>query len=203
MWEDPALKSFKSHDAAAEVAHGKEEMNQQKSGTTESQDAARATDLLVTVASTLNERLAFTTEELARSQALLREASEELMTAFRGAADRIVAAQRQVSGTHAQKSAEYGVVLDHLYRAVQHLQSHDLVNQLIDAQKLRVDKMREKLGEALSIATPPMLDPGTTEQWIERSRQMLDCIVAGISQIDEDARAPRSDKKHAGSVDLF
>jgi hypothetical protein len=32
---------------------------------------------------------------------------------------------------------------------------------------------------------------------------MLDCIVAGIQQIDEDTRAPRTDKKHAGSVDLF
>lgn len=179
-------------------------MNQQDSGMAQSRDAAQATDLLVTVASTLNERLAFTADELARSQAMLREASEELMTAFRGAADRIVAAQREDTGSQPQKSAEYGVVLDHLYRAVQHLQSHDLVNQLIDAQKMRVDKMREKLGEALSLADPPMRDPGTTEQWIERSRQMLDCIVAGIKQIDDDTRAPRSDnKKHAGSVDLF
>ena len=33
---------------------------------------------------------------------------------------------------------------------------------------------------------------------------MLDCIVAGIAQIDEDATAPRGDdKKRAGSVDLF
>ena len=33
---------------------------------------------------------------------------------------------------------------------------------------------------------------------------MLDCIVAGIRQIDEDARAPvQEDQKHAGSVDLF
>jgi hypothetical protein len=202
MWEDRALKSSKSHEDAAKAAPGKEEMSLQTNGTTDSRDAAQATDLLVTVASTLNERLAFTAEELARSQAMLREASEELMTAFRGAADRIVAAQREDRGTEAAKTAEYGVVLDHLYRAVQHLQSHDLVNQLIDAQKLRVDKMREKLGEALSLAVPPMRDPGTTEQWIERSRQMLDCIVAGIKQIDEDAR-PRSDKKHAGSVDLF
>jgi hypothetical protein len=46
-------------------------------------------------------------------------------------------------------------------------------------------------------------EPGGAEQWIERSRAMLDCIVAGIRQIDEDARGPRSDKKHAGSVDLF
>jgi hypothetical protein len=165
-------------------------------------DAAQATDLLVTVAASLNERLAITADELARSQALLREASDELMTAFRGAADRIVAAQNQEDGK--DKAAEFGVVLDHLYRAVQHLQSHDLVSQLIDAQKLRVDKMREKLGEAISLAAPPVDDPAQAQQWIERSRAMLDCIVAGIRQIDEDARAPvHKDRKHAGSVDLF
>jgi response regulator RpfG family c-di-GMP phosphodiesterase len=169
----------------------------------EAKDAAQAADLLVTVATTLNERLLITAEELARSQTMLREASEELMTAFRGAADRIVAAQHKDTGEHAERTAEYGVVLDHLYRAVQHLQSHDLVNQLIDAQKLRVDKMREKLGEALSLAGPPVPDPQHAEQWIERSRQMLDCIVAGIQQIDDDAYAPKSDKKRAGSVDLF
>ena len=167
-------------------------------------DAAQATDLLVTVASSLNERLAITAEELARSQAMLREASDELMTAFRGAADRIVAAQKQEVGSMVDKPAEFGVVLDHLYRAVQHLQSHDLVNQLIDAQKLRVDKMREKLGEAISLADPPVKDPAQAEQWVQRSRAMLDCIVAGIRQIDEDTRTPvHKDKKHAGSVDLF
>jgi hypothetical protein len=126
------------------------------------------------------------------------------MTAFRGAADRIVAAQRSVPAGTVDRRAEYGVVLDHLYRAVQHLQSHDLVNQLIDAQKLRVDKMREKLGEAISMAAPPVSDPGEAQQWIERSRAMLDCIVAGIRQIDEDTRTPvHKDKQHAGSVDLF
>ena len=167
-------------------------------------DAAQATDLLVAVAASLNERLAVTAEELARSQAMLREASGELMTAFRGAADRIVAAQKQQADGQTDKPTEFGVVLDHLYRAVQHLQSHDLVNQLIDAQKLRVDKMREKLGEAISLADPPVSDPDQAQQWIERSRAMLDCIVAGIRQIDEDARAPvHKDKKHAGSVDLF
>lgn len=167
-------------------------------------DAAQAADLLVTVAASLNERLAITADELARSQVLLREASDELMTAFRGAADRIVAAQKQEVAGSSEKAAEFGVVLDHLYRAVQHLQSHDLVNQLIDAQKLRVDKMREKLGEALSLAGSPVDDPAQAQQWIERSREMLDCIVAGIRQIDEDARAPvQKDKKHAGSVDLF
>jgi hypothetical protein len=166
-------------------------------------DAAEATDLLVTVATTLNERLAVTAEELARSQVLLREASDELLTAFRGAADRIVAAQRASGAEEQSRGADYGVVLDHLYKAVQHLQSHDLVNQLIDAQKLRVDKMREKLGEALSLAAPPVADPRQAEQWLERSRAMLDCIVAGIRQIDEDARAPRGDKQRAGSVDLF
>jgi hypothetical protein len=169
----------------------------------DARDAAQAADLLVTVAETLNARLGVTTEELARSQAMLREASNELMTAFRGAADRIVAAQREDRGEEAGRAAEYGTVLDHLYRAVQHLQSHDLVNQLIDAQKLRVDKMREKLGEALDLATPPMAEAASAEQWIERSRAMLDCIVAGIRQIDDDGRAPRQDKKHAGSVDLF
>src|SRR5438128_12196634 len=99
----------------------------------QTQDAAQATSLLVTVASSLNERLAVTAGELARSQDLLREASEELLTAFRGAADRIVAAQ-QHSTAHAEppQEADFGVVLDHLYRAVHHLQSHDLVNQLID-----------------------------------------------------------------------
>jgi hypothetical protein len=174
-----------------------------KSGAAEAKDAAQATDLLVTVASTLNERLALTADELARSQALLREASEELLTAFRGAADRLVDAQRDEHGVEAAKAGEYGVVLDHLYNAVQHLQSHDLVNQLIDAQKLRVEKMREKLGEAISLAEPPVHDPGQADQWVKRSRAMLDCIVAGIKQIDEDTRGPRSDKKHAGSVDLF
>ena len=167
-------------------------------------DAAQATDLLVTVASSLNERLAITAEELARSQAMLREASDELMTAFRGAADRIVAAQKQEVGSMVDKPAEFGVVLDHLYRAVQHLQSHDLVNQLIDAQKQRVEKMRDKLEEALTLAASPVSDPQRPDQWIERSRAMLDCIVAGIRQMDEDARAPvHKDKASAGSVDLF
>jgi hypothetical protein len=177
-------------------------MTQETKSSPQARDAEQAADLLVTVASTLNERLALTADELARSQAMLREASEELMTAFRGAADRIVAAQREDRGEEAERTANYGVVLDHLYRAVHHLQSHDLVNQLIDAQKMRVDKMREKLGEALSLATPPVREPREAEQWIERSRAMLDCIVAGIKQIDDDARAP-SDKQRAGSVDLF
>ena len=152
-------------------------------------DAAQAADLLVTVAASLNERLALTAGELARSQVLLREASGELMTAFRGAADRLVAAQKSVPAGTVERRAEYGVVLDHLYRAVEHLQSHDLVNQLIDAQKLRVSRMREKLGEA--------------QEWIDRSRRMLDCIVAGIRQIDDEPRSPRSDRQDAGSVDLF
>ncbi len=166
-------------------------------------DAARTTDLLVTVAATLNQRLSVTADELARSQELLREASEELMTAFRGAADRIVAAQRHEGG-EADRAGEYGVVLDHLYRAVHHLQSHDIVNQLIDAQKLRVDKMREKFAEALSLAAPPLADPARPEQWVERSRAMLNCIVAGIAQIDaEPPRAPAGEPRKAGSVDLF
>jgi hypothetical protein len=178
-------------------------MEEKISGQHDARDAAQAADLLVTVASTLNERLLLTTEELARSQVLLREASSELMTAFRGAADRLVAAQKTSAANSTPENVEYEVVLDHLYRAVQHLQSHDLVNQLIDAQKLRVDKMREKLGEAISLSKPPVNDPGHAEQWIQRSRAMLDCIVAGIQQIDDDARHPKSDKKHAGSVDLF
>ena len=178
-------------------------MSTNNAGLPDAKDAAQAADLLVTVAETLNARLAVTAEELARSQAMLREASDELMTAFRGAADRIVAAQREDRGDEAARAAEYGTVLDHLYRACQHLQSHDLVNQLIDAQKLRVDKMREKLGEAISLASPTGAQPTSTEQWIERSRQMLDCIVAGIRQIDDDSRGVRTDKKAAGSVDLF
>ena len=178
-------------------------MNDADGRTPDARDAAQAADLLVTVAETLNARLALTAEELARSQEMLREASDELMTAFRGAADRLVAAQREDRGDEVHRAAEYGTVLDHLYRAVQHLQSHDLVNQLIDAQKLRVDKMREKLGEALTLASPRLAEPASAEQWIERSRAMLDCIVAGIRQIDEDVRAPRADKHHAGSVDLF
>ena len=167
-------------------------------------DAAQAADLLVTVAASLNERLALTAGELARSQVLLREASGELMTAFRGAADRLVAAQKAVPPGTTERRSEYGVVLDHLYRAVEHLQSHDLVNQLIDAQKLRVEKMRDKLEEALSLASAPVADPQRPDQWIERSRAMLDCIVAGIRQMDEEARAPvHKDKASAGSVDLF
>ena len=178
-------------------------MKSSKEALPDARDAAQAADLLVTVAETLNARLAVTAEELARSQAMLREASAELMTAFRGAADRIVAAQREDRGDQAARAAEYGTVLDHLYSACQHLQSHDLVNQLIDAQKLRVDKMREKLGEAINLASPAAEKPVSTEQWIERSRAMLDCIVAGIRQIDDDARGVRTDKKSAGSVDLF
>jgi len=178
-------------------------MKQDAMGSTDARDAAQAADLLVTVAATLNERLAVTADELARSQTLLREASDELMTAFRGAADRIVAAQRQDEEAQAEKNEEYGLVLDHLYRAVQHLQSHDLVNQLIDAQKLRVDKMREKLAQALSLAAPPVTHPDQAEPWIERSRAMLDCIVAGIQQIDQDAHGPLGDKHRQGSVDLF
>ena len=175
---------------------------QQTMSTRDAKDAEQAADLLVTVATTLNERLAVTADELARSQALLREASGELMTAFRGAADRIVAAQN-ADREPADPQEELGVVLDHLYRAVQHLQSHDVVNQVIDAQKLRVDKMREKFAEALSLASASVDDPARPEQWIERSRAMLDCIVAGIRQIDDDARGVRTDKKSAGSVDLF
>lgn len=170
--------------------------------TRDARDAAEAADLLVTVATTLNERLAVTEEELGRSQSLLKEASEELLTAFRGAADRLVAAQRTDLGDGAERP-EYAIVLDHLYRAVHHLQSHDLVNQLIDAQKHRVQKMRDKLAEALSLARPPVHDPGQTDQWIERSRAMLDCIVAGIAQIDEDVHAPRARSMDPGSVDLF
>jgi ABC-type transporter Mla subunit MlaD len=180
-------------------------MTQEKIATRDApnaKEAAQATDLLRTVASTLNERLGVTAGELARSQDLLREASDELMTAFRGAADRIVAAQKTVSAATSE-GAEFGVVLDHLYRAVQHIQSHDLVDQLIAAQKLRVDKMREKLQQALSLAHPELTNPATPEQWIERSRAMLDCIVAGIAQIDAEARLPGSDKQRQGSVDLF
>jgi hypothetical protein len=177
---------------------------QQTMSTRDAKDAEQAADLLVTVASTLNERLAVTADELARSQVLLREASDELMTAFRGAADRIVAAQRVAGAdSDAARAAEYGPVLDHLYRACQHLQSHDLVNQLIDAQKLRVDKMREKLLQALSLSAPPIPRPDQPEQWIERSRAMLDCIIAGIQQIDQDAHGPLGDKQRRGSVDLF
>jgi len=176
-------------------------MAEQQTG---AREAEQASDLLVTVAESLNERLALTAGELARSQTLLREASGELMTAFRGAADRIVAAQRAVPTGTPDRRTEYTVVLDHLYRAVEHLQSHDLVNQLIDAQKQRVEKMREKLEEALMLASSPVADPQRPDQWIERSRAMLDCIVAGIRQMDEDARAPvHKDKQSAGSVDLF
>ena len=71
-------------------------------GAQDARDAEQATDLLVTVATSLNERLAVTAGELARSQDMLREASDELMTAFRGAADRIVAAQRQSAADRAR-----------------------------------------------------------------------------------------------------
>ena len=178
-------------------------MSHNNAGLPDAKDAAQAADLLVTVAETLNARLAVTADELARSQAMLREASGELMTAFRGAADRIVAAQREDRGDAAARAAEYGTVLDHLYQACQHLQSHDLVNQLIDAQKMRVEKMREKLGEAITLASPEGAQPANAEQWMQRSRAMLDCIVAGIRQIDDDPRAVRTDEKAAGSVDLF
>jgi len=178
-------------------------MSQEIAVSPDARHAAQAADLLVTVASSLNERLGMTATELARSQVLLREASDELMTAFRGAADRIVAAQKVERPADDTTNEEFGVVLDHLYRAVQHLQSHDLVNQLIDAQKTRVDKMREKFAEALSLAKPPVDDPARAEQWVERSRAMLDCIVAGIRQMDEDVHHPGSDKQRQGSVDLF
>src|SRR6476619_7202515 len=123
MWEDGVSRSFRR------LVRRKDEMAQEHR--TGAGDAAKAADLLVAVAETLNARLAMTAGELARSQTLLREASGELMTAFRGAADRIVAAQRAVPPGVSDRRAEYGVVLDHLYRAVEHLQSHDLVNQLI------------------------------------------------------------------------
>ena len=164
-------------------------MNAQELGKQDAQESAQAADLLVTVASTLNERLGVTAEELARSQTLLKEASEEMLTAFRGAADRLVVAQKMDSADRPDKP-EYQVVLDHLYRAVQHLQSHDLVNQLIDAQKHRVEKMRDKLAEALS--SQP-----------HDARAMLDCIIAGIAQIDQDVHAPKAQSMHPGSVDLF
>ena len=164
-------------------------MNAQQKGKQDAQESAQAADLLVTVASTLNERLGVTAEELARSQSLLKEASEEMLTAFRGAADRLVAAQKMDAADRPDKP-EYSVVLDHLYRAVQHLQSHDLVNQLIDAQKHRVEKMRDKLAEALS--SQP-----------HDARAMLDCIIAGIAQIDQDVHAPKAQSMHPGSVDLF
>ena len=163
---------------------------QQKTGLQHAAEASQAADLLVTVASTLNERLGVTAVELARSQNLLKEASDEMLIAFRGAADRLVAAQKIDSADRPEKP-EYSVVLDHLYRAVQHLQSHDLVNQLIEAQKHRVQKMREKLSEALSLSQPP------------DARAMLDCIVAGIAQIDQDVHAPRAETMKSGSVDLF
>jgi hypothetical protein len=158
--------------------------------TTASQEAAQAADLLVTVASTLNERLGVTAMELARSQSLLKEASEEMLVAFRGAADRLVIAQKMDSADRPEKP-EYSIVLDHLYRAAQHLQSHDLVNQLIEAQRHRVQKMRDKLTEALALSQPP------------DARAMLDCIVAGIAQIDQDVHAPRAESMKSGSVDLF
>ena len=178
-------------------------MDQEIVASPDARHAAQAADLLVTVAASLNERLAVTATELARSQALLREASDELMTAFRGAADRIVAAQKADKGADAPENAEYGMVLDHLYRAVQHLQSHDLVNQLIDAQKTTVDRMREKFAEALALAMPPMPSGAPPDHWIERSRLMLDCIVAGIREMDDDAHQPGKDKQRQGSVDLF
>jgi hypothetical protein len=189
---------------APERAHtgSKGKMTQNTVVSPDARHAAQAADLLVAVAASLNERLGVTALELGRSQALLREASGELMTAFRGAADRIVAAKAQRPAPDAE-GAEFGVVLDHLYSAVQHLQSHDLVNQLIDAQKLRVDRMREKLAEALSIAAPPVVDPARPEQWIERSRAMLDCIIAGIRQMDEEPHQPGKDRQRQGSVDLF
>src|SRR6185295_388039 len=134
MWEDGVSRSFRR------LVRRKDEMGQEQR--TGAGDAEKAADLLVAVAETLNSRLAVTAVELARSQTLLREASGELMTAFRGAADRLVSAQKALPAGTAERRTEYGVVLDHLYRAVEHLQSHDLVNQLIDAQKLRVEKMR-------------------------------------------------------------
>ena len=164
--------------------------SQQMTGSQDAREAAQAADLLATVATTLNERLGVTAEELARSQSLLKEASDELLTAFRGAADRLVAAQKIDCADRPEKP-EYGIVLDHLYRAVQHLQSHDLVNQLIEAQKHRVNKMRDKLTEALSLSQP------------HDARAMLDCIVAGIAQIDQDVHAPRAETMRSGSVDLF
>jgi hypothetical protein len=178
-------------------------MQTMTSGSQETRDAAQAAQLLVTVAATLNERLAITAGELARSQQMLREASEELTTAFRGAADRLLVAQRESRDAGLDATVPFAVVLDHLYRAVHHLQSHDIVNQLIDAQKLRVDKMREKLAQAVALALPPVPDPAQTEQWLERSRAMLDCIVEGIAEIDHEAPGSRSDRRAAGSVDLF
>ena len=83
---------------------------------------------------------------------------------------------------------------------MQHLQSHDLVNQLLRRAEASVDKMREKLG---GVASPGRQNDLAQPSRIERSRAMLDCIAAGIAQIDEASSAPRTDKKSAGSVDLF
>src|SRR5215216_3038563 len=96
MWEDRASRWSSFREVAARRARwGEQEMREGITIAPGAADAAQAADLLVTVAASLNERLALTAGELARSQSLLREASEELMTAFRGAADRIVAAQKQ------------------------------------------------------------------------------------------------------------
>ena len=59
------------------------------------------------------------------------------------------------------------------------------------AQKHRVQKMRDKLTEALSLSQPP------------DARAMLDCIVAGIAHMDQDVHAPRAESMQSGSVDLF
>jgi len=59
-------------------------MSQEIAVSPDARHAAQATDLLVTVATSLNERLAVTALELARSQALLREASDELADAMAG-----------------------------------------------------------------------------------------------------------------------
>ena len=143
--------------------------------------------------------------ELARSQLLLRDASAQLMTAFRGAADRIVAAQQAPPPGAEDRNAEYGVVLDHLYGAVHHLQSHDLVNQLIDAQKLRVDKMREKLERGARARGPPDSRARAGRSSGSSARAPCSTASSPASARSTTTRAPRSrtDKQHAGSVDLF
>jgi hypothetical protein len=198
-----ALRSHHRQALMGVATRERAEMSTNNAGLPDAKDAAQAADLLVTVAETLNERLAITADELARSQAMLREASAELMTAFRGAADRIVAAQREDRGDQAARAAEYGTVLDHL---LQRLPAPAIPRPGEPADR-RAEAARGQDAREAGRGHQPRVARGhetvSTEQWIERSRAMLDCIVAGIRQIDDDARGVRTDKKSAGSVDLF
>src|SRR5258708_32281368 len=98
MWEDHGTKSSRSSGRRPGAPESGRKRAMEQKNKTQARDAEQAADLLVTVASTLNERLAFTAAELPRGQAMLAEAAQDLRAAFRGRAARTHPAQREDAG---------------------------------------------------------------------------------------------------------